>query len=148
MACRNVCQMFTFLAEDAFIMRHTNTLSLVHCLCSLQRGKLWRRGEKERVTSFKHFSPTGGKTSWTHQPFTLRPASPPLQPSLWWEHWQRLVDNWKLQSTESNYPEQDFPNILRSGVALFASSMRPRLRNILFTHFASLCPLSCLLWWL
>lgn len=24
-----------------------------------------------------------------------------------------FADNWKLQSTESNYPEQDFPNILR-----------------------------------
>lgn len=24
-----------------------------------------------------------------------------------------FADNWKLQSTESNYPEQDFPNILQ-----------------------------------
>lgn len=83
----------------------------------------------------------------TNPSLSARTASPPLQPSLWWEHWQRLVDNWKLQSTESNYPEQDFPNILRSGVVLFASSMCPRFRNILLTHLASLCPLSCSLWW-
>lgn len=35
---------------------------------------------------------------------------------------ERLVDNWKLQSTESNYPEQDFTNILQCGV-LFVSNM-------------------------
>lgn len=79
----------------------------------------------------------------TNPSLSARTVSPPLQPSLWWEHWQSLVDNWKLQSTESNYPEQDFPNILRSGVVLFASSICPRFRNILLTHLASLCPLSC-----
>lgn len=43
---------------------------------------------------------------------TLHPPSTPLhmQP-LRWELWQRFVHNWKLQFTESNYPEHDFPNI-------------------------------------
>lgn len=43
---------------------------------------------------------------------TLHPASTALhtQPR-WWELWQGFVHNWKLQFTESNYPEHDFPNI-------------------------------------
>lgn len=41
------------------------------------------------------------------------------------------MDNWKLLSTESNYPEHDFPNILQCGVVLFVSSMCPCFRNIL-----------------
>lgn len=50
---------------------------------------------------------------------TLHPPCTPqhMQP-LWWELWQRLVDNLKLQFTESNYPEHDFPNIPQSGVVL------------------------------
>lgn len=61
----------------------------------------------------------------------FNPPPPCLTVFQWWEHWQRLADNWKLQSTESNYPEQDFPNILQCGVILFVSSLCPCFTNIL-----------------
>lgn len=73
---------------------------------------------------------------------------PTLSPSptvfLWWEHWQRFEDNWKLQSTESNYPEQDFPNILQCGVVLFVWSMCPCFRNILPCLCPHIQPVFCL----
>lgn len=85
-------------------------------------------GKGGRVTSFLLVSPTRDRTSWTHQPFTHPPSLPSPTVFPWWERWQRLMDNWKLQSTESNYPERDFPNILclQCGVVvLFVSSVYP-----------------------
>lgn len=80
--------------------------------------------EKEARYKLKAF-----QSHWRRDQLDPPTLHPPCLPSstavLWWEHWQRPADNWKLQSTESNYPEQDFPNVLQSGVFLFVSNMCP-----------------------
>lgn len=90
---------------------------------------------KGRVTSLELVRPAGPTNPSPTHPPSLPFPSPAVFP--WWEHCQSLVDNWKLQSTESNYPEQDFPNILQCGVVLFVSSMCHCFRDLILP---CLCP--------
>lgn len=72
---------------------------------------------------------------WPDGPTNPAPTPfPPTEVFPWWECWQRLVGNWKLQSTENNYPKQAFFSDYT-----IASNMCPCFWNIL-----SSCHLSCL----
>lgn len=74
-------------------------------------GEMRREGESYKLFNLSVPLKTGPAAPAHPAP---SPSSPPTMGTL--AHgffFFFFADNWKLQSTESNYPEQDFPNILR-----------------------------------
>lgn len=74
-------------------------------------GEMQREGESYKLFNLSVPLKTGPAAPAHPAP---SPSSPPTMGTL--AHgffFFFFADNWKLQSTESNYPEQDFPNILR-----------------------------------
>lgn len=80
-------------------------------------------------------------------PPTLYPSLPSPTVFLCWERWQTFLDNWKLESAESNYPEEDFSKYTTVWSRL-VSSPCPCFRNIpyVLAHIQPLLPSFSLAW--